>query len=220
LLGLLGADLLLTYSRGALWSCVAALVFVGVAYAVQRRSPSTTARTASPAVAAAVCAISAAVVVGIAHTSIPITGWQHELWSEAFRDKTESVEYRKALWSCAGEVFSHHLVTGVGAGNFAHATSACDEFAAGRNADHWYLETAADLGVIGLALLAGFLVVMLAAARSPPMWSDFTGIGAYAVLVAFVLHGFVDDVMFYPKAVLTFFVVMGMLLRASDTSIP
>ena len=37
LLGVLAADLLLTYSRGALWSCTGALVFLAIAYVRLRR---------------------------------------------------------------------------------------------------------------------------------------------------------------------------------------
>ena len=51
----------------------------------------------------------------------------------------------------------------------------------------------------------------LSSARSPMVWNDAVLLGAYAVMLAFVLHGFIDDVMTYPKAVLTFSLLAGLL---------
>jgi O-antigen ligase len=214
-LGLLVSDLLLTYSRGALWSCAAALIFIVGVYLWKRRGRAGYLEMARPAAAVAAAVVAVAVGAGIAHASITSLGWQHELWAPGLRDTTESAEERRRLWTCAATLFERHPILGVGAGNFADAKQECGAALAvpeHSNANQWYLETGADLGAVGLLLLAGFLITMLGAIRSS-MWSEPFAIGAYAVLLAFVLHGFVDDVMTYPKAALTFFVLLGLIAR-------
>ncbi len=109
-------------------------------------------------------------------------------------------------------------IAGVGAGNFPTANGMCGitPAAASRtHANQWYLETAADLGIVGLALLVGFLTSMFGRVRAQNLWADPVAIGAFAALLAFSLHGFVDDVMPYPKAALAFFVLVGIIPRRS-----
>ena len=213
-LGVLVTNLLLTYSRGALWSCAAASVFLLAAYAFSVASRRTLPEPVPLVTAAAAAILAAAVIVPIARVSITSIGWQHELWTSGLRDTSDSAEQRKQLWTCAVSLIRRYPLAGVGAGNFADIKSDCKGALSARdnsNANQWYLETAADLGVIGLALLVSFLAFMLATARSAVLWEEPVAIGAYAVLLAFVLHGLVDDVMTYPKAALSFFVVLGLI---------
>lgn len=212
LLGLLVADLFLTFSRGALWACTAAVFFVVIIYARQRL-----ARADEPAPLAVFATIAACVVLvamPVAFLSIGAPGWEHELWTPTSRDSTDSTARRGQLWTCAVEVFERHPLAGVGAGNFADAKQECGPALAGTehfSANQWYLETAADLGIVGLVLLAAFLFGLLRLWRTKAPWQNPVALGSYAVLIAFVLHGFVDDLMTYPKAVLSFFVLMGLL---------
>lgn len=215
-LGLLYSDLLLTYSRGALVASAAATAFILIAYVWSRRAAASPARpgAVAPLTAAVLACLVAAVVIPVAHGSITLLGWQHELWSAGLSDKTDAVHDRRRLWLCASALFKRHPLGGVGAGNFADAQAECGDprtISNRSNANELYLETAADLGAIGLALLAGFLGLMFAAARNRNMWTDPVAIGAYGALIAIVLHGFIDDVMPYPKAVLSFMVVLGMI---------
>lgn len=209
LLGLLFSDLLLTYSRGALWSCFVAIVFLAVAYVRLPR-----ARAQARQVPAVIVACAALVVVPVIVTSIGVSGWQHEFWLRSANDTTDSAARRGQLWTCAVELFARHPLAGVGAGNFADAKQVCGNALAGAehfNANEWYLETAADLGVIGAGALVVFLALLLSRARDRRLWNEPAMLGAYAVLIAFVLHGFVDDVMTYPKAALSFFVLAAMI---------
>jgi O-antigen ligase/polysaccharide polymerase Wzy-like membrane protein len=222
-LGLLYTDLLLTYSRGALVSCAAATVFVAIAYARRRRGAAVAARTVtvSPLAAIALAALVAAIVIPVAHGSMTLPGWQHELWSAGLNDKTDAVNDRRRLWMCAAVLFERHPLGGVGAGNYADAQGECALAVSNHsNANEWYLETAADLGAIGLALLAAFLGYMFAAARNKDMWMDPVAVGAYGALIAIVLHGFIDDVMPYPKAVLSFMVLLGMIPSRRSANAP
>lgn len=205
LLGLLSSDLLLTYSRGALLACSGAIAFVAAA-AVVTRGRDDRAPRANLLIA---LVSAAAVVVPVASASIGSSGWQHEF--AALAGGTAPSEQRRVqLWTCAFEVFARRPLAGVGAANFADAKQECGSALAGPehfNANEWYLETAADLGVIGVALLVAFIASLLAAWRDPGLWRSAVAIGAFAALVAFVLHGLVDDVLAYPKASLSFFVL-------------
>ena len=217
LLGALIAELLLAYSRGALWSCAIALLFL-CAMALARARPD----FRCPARRAALTlAIAALVVVPVAVTRMSGAGWQHEFWTAGLHDPSDSLQRRRELWACAATVFRAHPVVGVGAGNFADALASCHPRvpAEKSNANNWYLETAADLGIVGLVLLGGFLVVRLTTAGLTGAASDAVLLGGYAAVIAFVLHGFVDDVMPYPKAALTFFVLAATLTGAGQGTV-
>jgi O-antigen ligase len=208
LLGALGAELLLAYSRGALWSCAAALLFL-IAVSVWQRRADFTCPARRAAIAAALAAL---VIVPVSYSGISGIGWQHEFWSAGWGDRSDSAQRRVALWTCAATLAKAHPLVGVGAGNFADAMPECGHDAAAlerSNANNWYLETAADLGLLGIVLLAAFMVTEFAAIRRAGALTDPIALGAYAVLIAFALHGLVDDVMPYPKAALSFFVLLA-----------
>ena len=101
-----------------------------------------------------------------------------------------SLDTRPALWRVGEDVFVRHPITGAGIGSFQqewdlHRTIPNDF----RWAHSLYIETAAELGVVGLAFLGSALVLPLFAARR--RGSDWSGIalGAY---VAFLIHAGVD----------------------------
>lgn len=213
LLGLLASDLLLTYSRGALLACSGALVFIAVTAAFTRGRAS---RATGYGLAIAL-ASAAAVVVPVAVTSIGSSGWQHEFTALA-GGTAPSEQRRVQLWTCAFEVFARRPLAGAGAAGFADVKQECGEALAGEehfNANEWYLETAADLGLVGVALLVAFIALLVSPWRDERLWYDAVAIGAFAAVIAFVLHGFVDDVLTYPKASLSFFVLAALAgLRA------
>jgi hypothetical protein len=213
LLGGLCAELLLAYSRGALWSCVAAVLLVVCFWAWAR------ARGQMPDLrrAALVAVLAAAVFLPIAGSAIGAAGWQHEFWSAGLRDTSDSTALRRSLWNCAAMLYERHPIAGVGAANFGDADSGCAPSEHGGdhlNANNWYLETAADLGTIGLLVLGLFIAAQLATARRLAALSDPVALGAFAAFAAFLLHGLVDDVMPYPKAALTLFVFLGTIRNA------
>jgi len=212
LLGLLASDLLLTYSRGALWACCAAvLIVIGAWLAARRRNAGQ-----SVPIAALIAVCASVVVVPVASASIGAIGWQHEFWTPVAGVSSDSEHRRTQLWQCAAQIFERHPAGGTGAGNFADAKAQCGASLAGKehfNANEWYLETAADLGIVGLIALAAFILSLVARGRDADVWRGAASLGAYAAVVAFVLHGFVDDVVTYPKAALSFFVLAGILSR-------
>jgi O-antigen ligase len=212
LLGLLTSDLLLSFSRGAFWACAAGSLLVIAAYIWARRNADVHTLAALPKRGAVVAASVALFVLPVAGAVLSPDALKHEFL--ATPTATASMSIRGQLWTCAESLIASAPVFGVGAGNFADRNASCalqlDATWHG-SANNWYLETAADLGIAGLALLALFLGAMLLRARGADLWSDPVAVGAYGALLAIVLHGFVDDVMPFPKAALSFFIVIAMI---------
>ena len=219
LLGLLTSDLLLTFSRGAFWACAAGSVLVVAAYIWARRNADVQTLALLPKRGAVVAVSVALFVIPVAGAVLSPDALKHEFL--ATPTATASMSVRGQLWSCAESLIATAPVFGVGAGNFADRNASCAlhlDAAWHGSANNGYLETAADLGVAGLAMLAVFLGAMLLRARGSELWTDPVAVGAYGALLAIVLHGFVDDVMPFPKAALTFFIVIAMIpaLRAGS----
>jgi O-antigen ligase len=93
---------------------------------------------------------------------------------------------RYAYWKVAVRVFADHPVAGVGSGGFAVEWLKRRPFAEGvRDAHSLYLETLAELGLVGAACLAVLIAgVVLACRGGPP--------AAVAGVVAFGLHAGLD----------------------------
>jgi len=96
-------------------------------------------------------------------------------------------EPRTSLWRVAWHQFEKHVAFGSGAGTFAlaWARSGLIESRGGAlDAHSLYLETLAELGVVGLLLLLAFLLLPLVHARRAPVAA-----GAYVV---FLVHAGLD----------------------------
>jgi hypothetical protein len=99
--------------------------------------------------------------------------------------------YRSDYWRVAARDFADHPVAGSGAGTYALAWIAHrPNPTIAQDAHNLYLETLAELGVIGLSLLLVALAIPFVAAsrvrRLPLVW------GAFAAYAAFVAHAGVD----------------------------
>ena len=113
---------------------------------------------------------------------------------------------RYGYWRVAAGVFADHPVAGVGSGAFAVEWLQRREIEEGvRDAHSLYLETAAELGLVGLLALALFLGGIAAAARRGPPT-------LVAVLVAFALHAGLDWDWELPALTLTALLVAAKLL--------
>jgi hypothetical protein len=109
---------------------------------------------------------------------------------EAGPERLASVQSnRYAYWKVAVETFADQPLTGEGSGGFRTAWLREREFRESvRDAHSLYLETAAELGLVGLLAL-GLLIAgcVLAASRAGP-----TAAGSIAALAAFGLHAGID----------------------------
>jgi O-antigen ligase len=117
---------------------------------------------------------------------------------------------RSAYWRVAADVFAEHPLRGVGSGSFRVEWLKRRPFAeAVRDAHSLPIETAAELGLVGLLALAAFIAgVILAARRGPP--------AAVAALGAFALHALLDWDWELPGLSLIAIVLAARLLAAQE----
>ncbi len=111
-----------------------------------------------------------------------------------------AIVQRLAFWTAAGRMFASNPIGGVGLGNYE---TRYQDFNLGRwdeslgHAHNFYLNLAAETGVIGLAPFLAFLIVLLVAARraanSAPVLRT-VAIASLASIGAFVVHNMVDSV--------------------------
>jgi O-antigen ligase len=123
---------------------------------------------------------------------------------------------RDALWSVGLDAFAEHPVTGVGTSSFAvEWLRERDEVDRALDAHSLYVETLAELGIVGALLLAVFLGAVLAggvaAARAAP--DDPVVAAAAAAAVAFFVHAGFDWDWESPALAITALVLVAALLQ-------
>jgi O-antigen ligase len=123
---------------------------------------------------------------------------------------------RDALWSVGLDAFAEHPVTGVGTSSFAvEWLRERDEVDRALDAHSLYVETLAELGVVGALLLALFLGAVavggVRAARAAP--DDPVVAAAAAAAVAFFVHAGFDWDWESPALAITALVLVAALLQ-------
>lgn len=125
---------------------------------------------------------------------------------------------RYAYWRVALRVFAQDPVQGVGAGGWAVYWLRWRPFAEGAQDAHSLpLQTAAELGLVGLALLAAFLAGVGLAARAAHRAAPGAAAGAIAGFVVWVAHAPLDWDWEMPAVTLVALVLAGLLLALSDS---
>ncbi len=100
---------------------------------------------------------------------------------------------RYAYWRTAAAVFAEHPLRGIGSGSFRVEWLKRRPFAEGvRDAHSLYLETAAELGLIGVAALASLLAGVALAARDALRREGAAATAATAAVGAWALHAGID----------------------------
>ena len=120
---------------------------------------------------------------------------------------------RYEYWKVALKAAADHPVAGVGTGGFGpewiRERTITDVV---RDAHSLYLETLAELGIVGLLLLAGTLGAIFAAARAAYRDDPALSAGPAAGLVAFALHAGIDWDWELPALALVAVTLAGLLL--------
>jgi hypothetical protein len=167
--------------QGAVMLAILAALSVAAFFAT--RADATPIPRLRPLATVALVALLAGTVLAVA-----ISGSQGPAASTA-ADRLVSVQSnRYAYWRVAVDVFAEHPLRGVGSSAFAVEWLQRREIAeAVRDAHSLYLETAAELGLVGLLALAALIAGIVGAARrrhAPP--------AVVAALAAFALHAGLD----------------------------
>jgi hypothetical protein len=190
-----GTTAVLTFSRSALLvGCVALVILAGA----RRRIPRSVAIAGAVVLAVASVALAKPVAARFAAPA-PDERNARRLLDVSGHGRTE-------LWRSAWHEGRDHPLAGGGAGTWPRAYAAQTHSLAGpANAHSLYLETFAELGLVGLALVAGFVALVLARGREEP--------AALAVVAAFALHAAADWDWQLPAATLPAIVCAGSLVR-------
>lgn len=120
---------------------------------------------------------------------------------------------RYEYWKVALKAAADHPVEGLGAGGFAPEwlrERTITEVV--RDAHSLYLETLAELGIVGLLLLAAMLGAIFAAARAAYRDDPALAAGPAAALVTFALHAGIDWDWELPALTLVAVTLAGLLL--------
>ena len=159
-----------------------------------------------------VCAGLAIAIVAGAHEASgrPLAGGATRLTS------FESNRYD--YWRVALHAFGQQPLRGVGAGGWAVEWLQRRPYAVGAEDAHSLpLQTAAELGLIGLGLLAAFLGGLAVAARRAHRLSPAAAAGPLAGFVAYLAHSPLDWDWQMPALTIVALVLAGALLAAAET---
>jgi O-antigen ligase len=191
---------------------LALLVVVAAAAALLARRPPGAA-TALPRLRLAAAGV---LVLALAATAVAVSRVERQSGRDdpaASPGRLASVQSnRYAYWKVAVRAFGDHPVAGVGSGGFQAEWLRERPFREPvRDAHSLYLETPAELGLVGLALLLALIgSVAVAARRALPPYA-----GPVAALAAFALHAGVDWDWELPALSLVALVLAGLVLARS-----
>ncbi len=125
---------------------------------------------------------------------------------------------RGEYWRVAIDSFGAHPLGGVGAGSFGvewRRERSSDDFA--QDAHSLYLETLAELGLVGGLLLAAFLIAVLRGlARTARDHADPAGAAAAACVAAFLVHVGIDWTWELPAVTLVALLMAAAGVQAGD----
>jgi O-antigen ligase len=171
--------------------------------ALPRRAPAI-------AVAAIAAGLALAIAVGSKEgTTQPLSGGSDRLVS------LQSNRY--AYWRVALRVFARSPLDGVGSGGWAVYWLKWRPFAEGaQDAHSLELQTLAELGIVGLAMLAVFLAGIGLAARAAHRVAPAGSAGAIAGVVVYIAHSPLDWDWQMPALTLVALALAGLLLALPD----
>lgn len=201
LLGLAGVALALTFSRAALFgAAVVAIVFAIVnRRAVLRLWP-------------ALLGIAAGGVAAVAGITLLLRLSAAGLIEHASDTNAASaggVGNRAELWRAAFFFIRHHPLLGIGTGNFELDLPEAGLYGVRTHANSWYLQAFAEGGVVLLAATIAWIVATIRALMHDIGASPWR-LAAFAATIALVVHGVVDDLVFYPKVAETWIGLIGL----------
>lgn len=192
-------------SQGLLMSFIIAILSALAFFAV--RADDTPVPRLRPLATAALVALLAGTVIAVA-----TSGSQGAAGSTEAGRLVSVQSNRYAYWEVAVNVFAAHPLQGVGSGGFAVEWLQRRDIEEGvKDAHSLYLETAAELGIVGLLALAAFLGGIVGAARRRGADPAIV-----AALVVFALHAGLDWDWELPALSLTALLLAAKLLAEAE----
>jgi hypothetical protein len=172
----------------------------------------------------AVLTVSAVVLVGDALAVVLLEGTPRSTSPAPSADaaRLASIDSnRYQYWEVAARELGEHPVRGLGSGGFAvEWRKERDRVDAAGDAHSLYLETAAELGLVGLVLLLGFMGGVAAAAVALYRLDAAAAVGPAAALAAWALHAGLDWDWEMPAVTLPALILAAALVAWSEETVP
>jgi len=115
---------------------------------------------------------------------------------------------RNELWVAAWTLFVQHPLTGVGAGNFEFLPSSVGLHNVQTHANSLWLQTLAEQGLVGLFALI-VLITVVVREMLAGMSRSWLCRAAFIATVCLLLHQVFDDLLFFPKIGLLWWLLLG-----------
>lgn len=136
--------------------------------------------------------------------------------------------YRIKMWEVAGQIIKDNWKAGVGFGHlpFKQTFETYIRTMPTYHAHNTFIEVAAELGIPGLIVFLFFLFVIfkygiLKIYRSEDKYIKIMGAGVISGLAGLLLHGMVENVLYIPRIIITFWMMIAFILtlvRIEDNS--
>lgn len=127
--------------------------------------------------------------------------------------------YRITMWGITREIIQDHWIAGVGFGHlpFKQTFETYIRTMPIYHSHNTYLQTAAELGIPGLIAFLLFLFVLfkygiIKLIINDDKYTRIMGAGVIAALGGVLLHGLVENVLYLPKIILTFWILVSFIL--------
>lgn len=124
---------------------------------------------------------------------------------------------RRELWSAAIHLFERDAIIGVGAGNFERMLPSVGVYGVQTHANSLWLQTLAEQGLLGLFAIFTLAIMAL---RETYVGIERSWLAAAAFIAGgcLVVHQFVDDLFFFPKVAMLWWLLMGAATAAVGVS--
>lgn len=130
-----------------------------------------------------------------------------------------SNDYRIRMWKITLEVIRDNWLVGVGFGHlpFKAAFGKYTRTMTTYHAHNTYLETMAEMGIVGFIVFISFLFVLFKYAvkkliKGNDKYIKIISSGLLAGLAAVLTHGLVENVLYIPRIITTFWILVGLIL--------
>ncbi len=133
--------------------------------------------------------------------------------------RDSSNAYRITMWGITTEIIQDNWIAGVGFGHlpFKQTFETYIRTMPIFHSHNTYLQTAAELGIPGLIAFLFFLFVLfkygiIKLIKNNDKYIRIMGAGVISALGGVLLHGFVENVLYLPKIILTFWILVSFIL--------
>ncbi len=133
--------------------------------------------------------------------------------------KDSSNAYRITMWGITREIIKDNWVAGVGFGHlpFKQTFETYIRTMPIFHSHNTYLQTAAELGIPGLIAFILFLFVLfkygiIKLINNDDRYTRIMGAGVISALGGVLLHGLVENVLYLPKIIITFWILVSFIL--------